>query len=190
MGDAASDPALAELVAKQAITEVVYRYCRGIDRVDRELVRNCYWPEATDEHGSFVGLRDDYISWVFDKLLPRYTMSYHFIGNVLIDVDLAAGRAKSEAYGWSRHEMPSDNPAHNLTSGFRYVDDFERRPSLAEAVAPSSAEWRIRRRICTLEWVRRDDPATWWAAPESHRRGQRDGTDVVYLQYLAEPDLT
>ena len=167
------DAAVQALIAKQAITEVVYRYCRGIDRFDREMVRDCYWPEATDEHGSFTGGRDDYISWVFDRLLPRYSWSQHFIGNVLIDqLDLDAGWAKCESYGQSRHHYPSENsrPEHNLISGFRYVDDFERR----------DGEWRILRRICPLEWVRVDAEATWFEAPPTHRRGTRDRQDPVY----------
>jgi hypothetical protein len=82
--------------------------------------------------------------------------------------------------------MRSDHPAHNLTSGFRYIDDVERRPAGSSGSSSGSGDepqWRILRRICTLEWVRRDDPATWWAAPESHRRGQRDHTDAVYLPF-------
>jgi SnoaL-like domain len=162
------DPELQQLLDKQAIHEVVLRYCRGIDRMDRELVRDCYWPEATDEHGSFVGTRDEYVAWVFDRMLPRYEMTMHFIGNVLVHVD--AARAKSEAYGFAMHRSRSDKLEHNLRTGFRYVDDFERR----------DGEWRIARRICTLEWTLHVDPSRWFDAPESHRRGQRDRTDAVY----------
>ena len=54
---AARDPEIQALLDKQAIREVVLRYCRGIDRLDREMVRDCYWPEAIDEHGSFAMLR-------------------------------------------------------------------------------------------------------------------------------------
>jgi hypothetical protein len=165
---------LAALVAKQAITEVVYRYCRGIDRCDREMVRDCYWPEATDEHGSFTGTRDEFIEWVFVRQLPRFTFSQHFIGNILIDqLDLVAGRAKSESYGQSRHHRESDNPQHNLITGFRYIDDFERR----------SGEWRIARRICPVEWVRIDLTESWFDASPTHRRGMRDRSDPVYWKF-------
>jgi len=170
---------LEELIAKQQITEVIYRYCRGVDRLDRELVRECYWPDATDEHGSFTGLRDDYIAWVFDRLLPRNKWSQHFVANILIDVDLANDYAKSEAYGQSRHQhATSDKIEHNLVTGFRYIDDFERR----------HGEWRIARRICTVEFVRKDAVENWFEAGPSHRRGTRDRTDPVYWgrhDYLA-----
>jgi hypothetical protein len=164
------DPALQELLDKQAVREVVLRYCRGIDRLDRELVRGCYWPDAIDEHGSFTGTRDEYVAWVFDRVLPRYSMTMHFVGNVLVDVDVDGDRARSEAYGLSWHRVESSKPEHNLHSGFRYVDDFERR----------DGEWRIARRTCTLEWTRVNDPALWWDAPPTHRRGVRDRSDPVY----------
>jgi len=105
------ESAVEALLAKQAITEVVYRYCRGIDRFDREMVRDCYWPEATDEHGSFTGTRDEYISWVFDRLLPRYSWSQHFIGNVLIDqLDLVAGRQNVSPMGSPATTVPAVFP--------------------------------------------------------------------------------
>ena len=162
------DRDLRQLLDKQAIHEVVLRYCRGIDRCDRELVRDCYWPDATDEHGSFVGSRDEYVAWVFDRMLPRYAMTMHFIGNVLIDLD--GDRAKCEAYGMAMHRTGSDKPEHNLRTGFRYVDDFARRDD----------QWRIARRVCALEWTLHVDPSRWWDAPETHRRGTRDSTDPLY----------
>ena len=167
----ARDPEVQQLLDKQAITEVVLRYCRGIDRCDRELVRGCYWPDAIDEHGSFTGTRDEYVAWVFDRILPRYLMTMHFVGNVLIDVE--GDHARSESYGLSWHRVESDRPELNLHVGFRYVDDFERR----------DGQWRIARRTCALEWTRLNDPALWWEAPASHRRGRRDDSDPVYWKW-------
>ena len=39
--------ALRELSDKQAITEVIYRYCRGLDRMDADLVRAVWHPGGT-----------------------------------------------------------------------------------------------------------------------------------------------
>jgi hypothetical protein len=38
-----------------AIRQVVARYARGVDRLDAEVMKSAYWPEATDDHGVFVG---------------------------------------------------------------------------------------------------------------------------------------
>jgi hypothetical protein len=46
---------LRELVDRQEIWAVVLRYSRGIDRLDRELVRSCYWDDAIDDHYAYIG---------------------------------------------------------------------------------------------------------------------------------------
>ena len=50
------------LVARQQIADVIYRYARGIDRLDLELVRACYHPDAYDDHGSMGGTVDEFIA--------------------------------------------------------------------------------------------------------------------------------
>ncbi|WP_268959227.1 nuclear transport factor 2 family protein [Paraburkholderia elongata] len=40
---------------KAEIREVHTRYCRGIDRMDFDLVRSCYHPDAIDRHGAYEG---------------------------------------------------------------------------------------------------------------------------------------
>src|SRR5207253_3010770 len=98
---------------KHEITEVLYRYCRAIDRLDEELVRSCYHPDGVDEHGSFAGDIDQYIGWVFD-LLRKYDSTFHIIGNVLIDLgpDRGSGpdTARSEAYGLAHHRRSNGPP--------------------------------------------------------------------------------
>ncbi len=76
---------MADLVDRQAIADVVLRYCRGIDRLDLELVRNCYHADATDEHGTFIGTRDEYVDWVAG-VLTRFTGTMHVVANQLIEV--------------------------------------------------------------------------------------------------------
>ena len=85
MSEAALDPRMQALLDKQEIREVVLRYCRGVDRMDRELVRSCYHADATDEHGSFRGGVEAYLDFAW-KLLPRYDATMHFVGNVLVEL--------------------------------------------------------------------------------------------------------
>ena len=113
---------LAALVDKQAIAEVVLRYCRGIDRLDMELVRSCYHPGGIDHHTGFEGDRDAYVLWV-EPLLRRLTSSMHMVGNQLIELD--GDLARSETYGTAFHLAIA--PGESFTTGFRYVDRFERR---------------------------------------------------------------
>ena len=76
---------MQELLDEREIRDVILRYCRGIDRMEVELVRSCYHPDATDEHGSFSGGVDEFLAWVW-PLLQRYTMTMHFVGNLLVEV--------------------------------------------------------------------------------------------------------
>ena len=158
---------LQTLLAERDIRNVVLRYCRGVDRLDEELVRSCYHPGAHDEHGSFSGDGEAYIDWRF-RLLRGYDATMHFIGNQLVEVQGDVARA--ESYGVAYHRKHGGEARQNLTTGFRFVDRFERR----------DGEWRIARRVATTEWVRADDEAGRSAIPEGMRVGKRDRRDPVY----------
>lgn len=46
-----SDDWAFELRAKQAITEIIYRYARAIDRMDEQLLRSVFHPGSQVEPG-------------------------------------------------------------------------------------------------------------------------------------------
>lgn len=50
-----NDNRLEILLDKQAITEVLHRSCRGMDRLDMDLIESVYWPDSEDLHGPFNG---------------------------------------------------------------------------------------------------------------------------------------
>jgi len=56
--------ALRELSDKQAITEVIYRYCRGLDRMDADMGRAVWHPGATADYGAdtFRGTGDEFVT--------------------------------------------------------------------------------------------------------------------------------
>ena len=133
---------LDTLSAERAITRVIYRYAQGIDRRDFEQVRECYWPDGYDAHESFEGTIHDYIAWL-QKVLPNVAASTHQYGNILIDVDLAAGTAKSEAYCDNASVFPD---GRHLQHFLRYLDEWQRR----------EGQWRILRRKVLQDWSRGD----------------------------------
>jgi hypothetical protein len=168
-----SESDLDTLLAERAIQRVILRYCRGVDRMDKELVRSCYHAGATDSHGSFTGDVDEFLVWVW-RVLGRYSMTMHFLGNMLVEV--AGDRARAETYGIAIHRTDSGAAVGNLTTGFRYIDDF----ALLDVSPGGAAEWRIRRRVATTEWVRVDRVEDHWPIPAGMLRGARDRTDAVY----------
>jgi hypothetical protein len=159
---------LQDLIDDRAIRDVVLRYCRGIDRMDQDLVRSCYHPDARDAHGTFEGGVDELITWVW-RVLARYAVTQHFVANQLVELD--GDQARSETYGVAVHRTPAGKEAGNLVTGFRFIDDFERR-----------GEWRILRRVATTEWVRVWRPEDDWPVPAGMLTGRRDRDDPVYRQ--------
>jgi hypothetical protein len=170
VADRALDPEVRHLLDRQAIADVVLRYCRGIDRLDLELVRSCYHADATDEHGTFTGTRDEYVDWVA-SVLARFTGTMHVVTNQLVEVD--DDDARSETYGVSYHwGEPLDDHRRNFTTGFRYVDRVARRVG----------ECRIARRVAVREWTQVVPADQHWVIPPERdgRRGRRDHSDALY----------
>ncbi len=161
------DAAIAALIDRREIEDVVLRYCRGIDRLDLELVRACYHADATDSHGGFSGTRDEFVAWV-EKLLARFESTMHFVGNSLIEI--AGDVAVAETYAIAFHRGRESRPSLNLMIGVRYVDRFEKR----------DGGWRIARRACVTEWSRVDDERGRFPIADGHLTGARDRGDVLY----------
>jgi ketosteroid isomerase-like protein len=158
------------LLAERAITRVILAYSRAVDRYDFEALRDCYWPDGTDDHGSFRGDRDEFVDWN-RQALARFDLTCHFLGNILVDVDLDAHSAVAETYAVAHHRYTDqDGQLTDMTAGLRYVDRFARR----------SGEWRILERVIAYEW-RRTDPAIGPSGfAEGYVRGSRSTEDIVY----------
>ena len=164
------DDEIRRVVDQQQITDVIYRYCRGIDRCDYDLVRSCYHLDARDDHGDFRGNVDDFIAYV-QIGLSRFERTMHFIGNVLVEPE--GDRARAESYIVAYHHLRESRtkPERDYTVGLRYVDDFERR----------DGEWKIAARACVFEWSRIDPVAPGgWSPAEIAATGRRDESDLVY----------
>jgi hypothetical protein len=154
-----------ELIAKQEIHDVLMRYCRAVDRLDEELLRSVYFPDAWDDHGLFSGTRDDLIAWVIPFLRDNFTTSIHAIHNLLIEVNGDA--AFSEAYFTGYYYTQHNGALHTRISCGRYIDRFERR----------NGEWRIAKRTVVNDWSRLD-PLEQSVAPKIP--GCRGHDDPVY----------
>ena len=73
------------LLDKQAITEVMHRYCRGLDRFDIELLRGVFWPDGQDFHGAFDGSASDFCAFVETNAGEGspIKVTHHSLSNVL-----------------------------------------------------------------------------------------------------------
>jgi SnoaL-like domain len=167
---------LQRLLDIEAIKDVHARYCRGIDRMDWDIVRGCYHPEAIDDHGPFKGGLDDFIDWVADLLPGKFATTTHFSGQQIVEVkgDKASMESYSRAY--HRQHPAADGSVHDWILNLRYIDELERR----------NGEWRFVHRliVCDSEItlpVRPGDPDV---IGETWHRGTRDKTDGSYIEAL------
>ena len=118
---------VAELAAKQAITEVIYKYCRALDRMDLELAATIWHPGGTADYGPsmYQGTGAGFVTWVWEQHAAMLAHS-HQITNVLIEVD--GDRAASEAYVTAalRTQSGPGEPIEIVSRG-RYVDRWSHR---------------------------------------------------------------
>jgi hypothetical protein len=170
------------LLAERDVKNVVLRYCRGVDRMDLDLVRSCYHPDADDHHGDFAGGVDEALGWVWD-VLATYSSTVHLVANMLVEIDPAApGAARCESYGMALHFDGGEGGRRGQAMGFRWIDDLEQRPS-----ADGAHEWRFSRRVATTEWIRRFADDEFTPIPDRFLKGRRDRDDPVYQRGGDQP---
>ena len=91
-----SDSTLQSLLDRDAIRDVLSRYCRGLDRMDRPLADTVWHPGGTALYdGIFEGTGAGFLDWVWEAHANMDRHS-HQITNVLVELD--GDRATSEAY--------------------------------------------------------------------------------------------
>lgn len=122
----------------ECIRDAAKRYCRGVDRLDVDLMKSAYWPEATDDHGVFVGNAMKFAEMCMEAHL-RWRSTSHCILNHSIDLDPCGTTARGEIYNIT-YLFQKDADILDTWHG-RYLDAYEKR----------SNEWRIIERVCVHE---------------------------------------
>jgi hypothetical protein len=133
--------ALAALVAKEQIRELVLLYSRGVDRKDGALLRTLYTQDATDTHGdTFDGPAEDYVQFL-ERSFPYMRYSGHHICNHLISV--AGDEGEGEVYALAFHLIP-DRKGGWMEDFMcvRYVDRYRR----------DEGRWRFAQRVVSYDY--------------------------------------
>lgn len=130
---------LTYLLDRQEIADVIARYCRGVDRLDREMVMSAYHEDALDDHSMFVGNRDQFWDWVQAMHSTHHSSTQHMIGNHLaqIDGDVAHAETYLSYAGMNKSGAPFS------AIGGRYIDRLEKR----------NGKWGIVARKYLVDWV-------------------------------------
>jgi hypothetical protein len=133
-----SDEEVQELLDKQALNDLLVRYCRGIDRLDKELVLSCFHDDAYDDHGTFKGSAKEFLDQLWSRTAGKApSFIEHKLSNVSLEID------GDTAYGESYLVMHQLRDGQLIEGYGRFVDRFERRDGV----------WGIAHRRVVLEWA-------------------------------------
>jgi len=133
---------LEDLLAREAIHDVLKRYVRAVDRADGDLMLSCYHDDGIDDHGSFRGSAKDFAEFVCGERSQRYDATHHFIAapNIVVQGDVALVDTYCIAHQIS---VPDEaGQRYDYVVGLRYVDRFEARGS----------GWLIAHRTAVYDW--------------------------------------
>lgn len=166
---------VTDLLAKQAISEALYRYCRSLDRMDRPLASTVWHPGATVDYGAdiYQGTAEGFLDWVW-QAHTRFVAHSHQIANVLTVVD--GDTAASEAYVTvTLRTKPDEGRVLDRVARGRYLDSWALRDGL----------WAIVRRRHVID-IRSayEMPEEVVAAPTASARDRTDPS------YEVPPNLT
>ncbi len=182
--------AIQELLAKQAISEVIVRYARAIDRLDEAMLRSVFHADSQHNHFYSGPSSDpsrpaegedpgDFVRYAL-QVLSSHLRTHHQLGNTLITLENDR-RATAESYFTAYHRMrahgdPLAAPNAYATEmdffvGGRYLDVFECRDGL----------WGIVERVGMTDWTRIEGPsANSMAGMDPDTLGGRHPNDRIY----------
>lgn len=172
--DSQLEARLRDLIDRQDIWAVIMRYARGIDRLDREMVRSCYWDDAIDDHHAYLGTPDQFIDITFAGCRATSTVEHHGLSNHTCEI------AGDDAYCETYYTYIGDRlePPHLLSMG-RYIDHLQRRDGM----------WKYANRVTVIEknFALTDYPGdaeirAGTTAPGPLLPATRDLTDLSYLR--------
>jgi SnoaL-like domain len=167
-----TDDELQAVLDRAAIREVLYRYCRGADRCDEDLLRSCYHADGLDRHGRFQGGASDFAQWVTSVQLSTSITTQHALSNIVIE--LAGDTAWVESAFMATHIRPGedDTPDEPRLETFwgRYVDRFEKRAEL----------WAIATREVVHDWSEKRALGPQMPHVQTYVAGRRDREDLSY----------
>jgi hypothetical protein len=134
---------IQELWDREQIHRCLLKYCRGVDRFDRELILQAFHADCLDEHGKFVGTPEEFVEWALGQHGAAHLSHQHCILNHTAEID--GDTAHAETYFMFVCMNRKGKPL--TLGGGRYVDRLEKR----------NGEWRIAARVTLRDWAMMDE---------------------------------
>ena len=155
---------LQAVADRQAITDLIYRYCRAVDRIDHELGYSIWHDDGSVDYGAYYqgGHRG-----LIDQICANHSQMQchsHQMTNIIIELD--GDRASSESYVTAYLRIERGGQLKQMMVLSRYVDTWSRR----------NGRWGIDKRIAIRDFDEIRDVTPMSPALE----GTRDRNDSSY----------
>jgi hypothetical protein len=149
---------------RDAICDLLYRYCRAVDRLDHAEGYRVWHADGEADYGEvFQGTGHQFIDFVIEQH-RQCTHTSHQMTNIVLEI--AGERAASESYYTTAVRIARDGKPFEIRVWGRYIDTWSKRESC----------WGIDRRIALRDF---DDFRA--VSPHSNdTRCRRDSGDPSY----------
>ena len=135
-------PPIPEALAhREAIRDILYTHSRGLDRLDADLLKHAYWPDAQVDYGAFKGSAHQFADIISPALSSQFELTQHLLGQTLVEMN--GDKANTETYVYARHLLLGAE--QELAFAGRYLDKLEYRDGL----------WKIFHRRVVMDWSHR-----------------------------------
>lgn len=128
---------LETIQTREAIRDCLTRFCRGMDRFDRELFLSAFHSDAIIAAGPFVGSPADCYDWAKELHTQGQKATQHCILNITLDIQNDTIHVETYYQFLARNSDDS-----NWLASGRYIDRFDLRNS----------QWKIAIRNNIIEW--------------------------------------
>lgn len=170
---------LAELVSevrylrdRQDIADVISAYCRGLDRLDADLLADTYHADALDRHGPFYGGREEFVPWAID-LVREFPVNHHSV--TTHNCQIEGNCAWAESYCVFFTLLPDRKMIG--AGAARYIDELERK----------NGKWAISKRAEIMDITYEVPAAAWLTGEWTEIPSRRDRDDLSYQRPLTVP---
>jgi len=157
----------------EGVRQAIYRYARGVDRLDPGLIAGAFWPDARVTLGTIYDGGPDGFVEVAMNFMGMFAATRHDVGNIVLAQDGDSMGYEAYVRTWHWHEAAGSE----LEVLGRYIGRAEKR----------AGEWRLAEHGELMDWgEERPINSAWFAANAELEKGQRSRADGSY-RWLPAP---
>lgn len=151
----------------EGVRQAIYRYARGVDRLDAALIAQAFWPDARVTLGTIYDGEPEGFVGVAMGFMGMFAATRHDVGNIVLAQNGDSMGYEAYVRTWHWHEVAGTE----LEVLGRYIGRAERR----------NGEWRLAEHGEIMDWgAERPVDATWFAANGELEKGLRSRADGSY----------